>query len=199
MMNNMTQNQQAGPQRPGDAMEILDLKRLQKQVEIRQGLIDGCGSDGTIMPEIRMEVMNSWTGRTATGNRVHIHYHVGVLTVEVDVLTPSGTRQPVVVMRWAPRRAMAAISTPAVAPGRKSDPRDLALYRERARIEAQDAEQREIRAINGEKGRLISEGLMLHWLQEHHRRFDELSSMGLAGGKLRFAIAQTGGAIHQAA
>lgn len=184
----MTQYYQTGPQHPGDELRITSLKRVQKQIEIRQGLIDGCGSTGTILPEIRWVVLNSWTGRTASGDPVHIHYRIGALTIEVDAPTPRGTRSPVSVMRWNPRRALAAISTPVLPPGKKLDYLMLMLHRERATIAATEAESREARCQIGDERRLISESQMLEWLEDHHRRFDELASRGMAGSKLRFRI-----------
>ena len=169
---------QAGPQHAGDTLEI------------RHGLIDGCGSSDTILPEIRRVVLNTWTGRTIGGDPVHIHYHVGVLTIEVDVPTPRGTRSPVAVMRWNPRRALAEISTPLVPPGEQLQLRDLILHREKLQIAAIASESREARSSIGEEGRLIHESQLLQWLHEHHRRFDELATRGLAGSKLRFRVLQ---------
>jgi len=189
-MNTTTTHNQAGPQRPGDELKITGLKRLQKEIEIRQGLTDGCGSTSTIIPEIRRVVLNSWTGHTTAGDPVHIHYHVGVLTIEVDVRTPRGTRSPVTLMRWNPRRAMAEISSPAPMFGKKLEARDLMLYRERAKIDAVAVESREARFQNSDQGRLISESQMLQWLHDHSRRFDELASRGLSGSKLRFRVVQ---------
>lgn len=191
-MNDTTPHKQAGPQRPGDELEITGLRRLKKEIEIRQGLTDGCGSTSTIIPEIRRVVLNSWTGLTDAGDPVHIHYHIGVLTIEVDAPTPRGTRSPVRLMRWNPRRAMAEISSPAPMLGKKLESRDLMLHRERAKIEASAAESREARSQIGDQGRLIHESQMLQWLRDHHRRFDELAARGLSGSKLRFRVVEDG-------
>jgi hypothetical protein len=189
-MNTTTPLHQAGPQRPGDELAITGLKRLQKEIEIRQGLTDGCGSASTIIPEVRRVVLNSWTGRTAAGDPVHVHYHIGVLTIEVDAPTPRGTRSPVMLMRWNPRRAMAEISVPVLHSDRKMEPRELMLYRERAQITAAAAESREARSQIGEEGCLIHESQMLQWLRDHSRRFDELATRSMAGSKLRFHVIQ---------
>lgn len=198
-MNTMTQHHQTGPQHTGDTLEITGLKRRQRDIEIRQGLIDGCGSGDTILPEIRRVVLNSWTGRTITGDPVHIHYHVGVLTIEVDAPTSRGTRSPVAVMRWNPRRALAELSVPVLPEGKKPEPWQVALHRERLLIAAAAAESREARSQLGEAGRLIHESQMLQWLRDHHRRFDELSARGSAGSKLRFRFIQEEAEAVQAA
>jgi hypothetical protein len=189
-MNTTTPYNQAGPHRAGNTLEITELKRLRKEIEIRQGLIDGCGRADTILSEIRRVVLNTWAGRTASGDPVHIHYHVGVLTIEVDAPTPRGTRSPVVVMRWNPRRAMAEISSPVLPPDRKLEIRDLMLHREQLLIAATAAESREARCQFGDEGCLIHESQLLQWLRDHHRRFDELAARGLAGSKLRFRVIQ---------
>lgn len=187
-MNTMTQHN--GPQRAGDTLEITQLTRLQKDIEIRQGLIDGCGKADTILPEIRRVLLNSWTGRTTAGDPVHIHYHVGVLTIEVDAPTAQGTRSPVVIMRWNPRRALAELSTPVLVSDKKPEPWQVLLHRERLITAAAAQESREAHSQLGEVGRLISESQLLQWVSDHHRRFVELAARGLAGSKLRFRFIQ---------
>ena len=184
----MTQHH--GPQSAGDTLEIMQLTRLQKQIEIRQGLIDGCGKASTILPELRRVVMNSWTGRTTAGDPVHIHYHAGVIVIEVDALTSRGTRSPVVVMRWNPRRALAELSTPVLVSGKKLEAWQLRLHRERLITAAAAEECREARCQIGDAGRMFSEIQMLQWVSDHYRRFDELAALGLAGSKLRFRFVQ---------
>lgn len=185
-----TNTQHDGPQRAGDTLEITQLARLQKEIEIRQGLIDGCGKADLILPEIRRVVLNSWTGRTTAGDPVHIHYHAGVLTIEVDAPTPRGTRSPVAVMRWNPRRALSELSTPVLVSGKKPEPWQVLLHRERLLTAAVAAESREARSQIGEAGCLINQSQMVQWLEDHHRRFEELAARGLAGSKLRFRFIQ---------
>lgn len=170
-----------GVQSPGEELEIRDFQRIKRVEETSMGLFDGTA--GPVLTETQEVFLDAWSGKTGDGHPVHVSYRIGELTIEVDLPTPEGGRQPLTVLRWKPRLALGLI-TPAprligsgVMPSRE----------ERARLAEANAELAEIRSLNG-KPRILSEGELRHWLAERNRHFALLTERGLAGGKLRFRI-----------
>jgi hypothetical protein len=146
------------------------------------GLFDGTA--GPVLSESREVFLDAWSGKTGGGHPVHVSYRFGELTIEVDLPTPEGGRQPLAVLRWKPRLALGLI-TPV--PGRIGNG-PAPSREERARLAEADAELAEVRALNAKKPRILSEGELLHWLADHNRQFALLSDRGLAGGRLRFRL-----------
>jgi hypothetical protein len=171
-----------GVQSPGEELEIRDFQRIKRVEETSMGLFDGTA--GPVLSEDREVFLDAWSGKTGDGHPVHVSYRFGELTIEVDLPTPEGGRQPLTVLRWKPRLALGLI-TPV--------PGQLGLgppvsREELARLAEAGAELAEIRALNASKPRLLGEGELRHWLAERNRNFALLSVRGLAGGKLRFRI-----------
>jgi hypothetical protein len=172
-----------GVQSPGDELEIRDFQRIKRVETIREGLFDGTA--GPVLSEDREVFLDAWFGKTGDGHPVHASYRFGELMIDIDLPTPEGGRQPLTVLRWKPRLALGLI-TPV--PGRPG--LGPAVSREeRARLTEADAELAEIRTLNSNKRRILSEGELRYWLAERNRSFALLCERGLAGGGLRFRIA----------
>ena len=171
-----------GVQSPGDELEIRHFQRIKRAEETAIGLFDGTA--GPVLLETHEVSLNAWSGETGDGLPVHVSYRFGELTIEVDLPTPTGGRQPLTVLQWKPRLALGLI-TPAphqIGNGAMPPSRE-----ECARLSEASAELAEIRSLNG-KARILSEGEIREWLAEHNRHFALLSERGIAGGKLRFRI-----------
>lgn len=170
-----------GVQSPGDELEIRNIQRIKRDEETAIGLFDGTA--GPVLKETHEVSLDAWSGETGNGLPVHMSYRFGELTIEVDLPTPAGGRQPLTVLRWKPRLALGLITPARRLIGNGATP----SREERARLAEASAELAEIRALNG-KARILSEGEVRGWLAEHSRHFALLSERGLAGGKLRFRI-----------
>ena len=171
-----------GVQSPGEELEIRDFQRIKRVETIREGLFDGTA--GPVLSEDREVFLDAWSGITGDGHPVHVSYRIGEVTIQVDLPTPEGGRQPLTVLRWKPRLAL-GLAIPDRPPLRQSGG---GSPEERARLAEVSAELAEIRALNASKPRILSEGELLHWLAERNRHFAFLSERGLAGGRLRFRI-----------
>jgi hypothetical protein len=172
-----------GVQSPGEELEIRDFQRIKRVGETAIGLFDGTA--GPVLTESQEVFIDAWSGKIGEGLPVHVAYRFGEMTIEIDLPTPRGGRQPLTVLRWKPRLALGMIAY-------HSDLReqpDAVTRKERADLAERSAELAEIRALNG-KERLLSEGELRGWLAERNLRFDLLYSRGLAGGKFRFRLAR---------
>lgn len=188
-----------GVQSPGEELEIRDFKRIKRVEETVIGLFDG--TVGPVLKESREVFINAWSGKTKDGDPVHVSFHVGELTIEVDLPTQRGGRKPVTVLRWNPRKALGLITPVPKEAGEvgKLSPEERARVAEQnraahrvrvaeqVRVAEASAKLKEIRAING-KPQLVSEQVVRGWLAERNRHFDLLRGRELAGGKLRFRI-----------
>lgn len=170
-----------GVQSPGDELKIRNLRRIKRVEETMIGLFDG--KAGPVLREVREVPLNAWTGETENGLPVHLAFRFGELTIAVDLPTPDGGLQELTVLRWKPRLAL-GVATPWERPNGNDS---KACRVERARLAETCAELSEIRAING-KAQIFGETEVRGWLEQHNRRFVQLSDRGLAGGKLRFRI-----------
>lgn len=171
-----------GVQSPGDELEIRDFHRIKRVEETLTGLFDGTA--GPVLSEDREVFLDAWSGKTGDGHPVYVSYRIGEVTIQVDLPTSEGGRQPLTILRWKPRLALGL-----AIPERPSlRQRGGGSPEERARLAEVGAELAEIRALNASKPRILSEGELLHWLAERNRHFAFLSERGLAGGKLRFRI-----------
>lgn len=183
-----------GIQSPGDELVIRNLRRIKRIEETTCGLFDG--SAGLVVSEDREIPLNAWSGITSEGHPVHISYHIGEVTIQVDLPTPEGGRQSLTVLRWKPRLALGL-----VAPKRQSHALSgsAADREERARLAEVSAELAEIRSLNREKPRILAESELRHWLHEHHRHFALLEARGLAGSRIRFRFAHAAAEEEEAA
>ncbi len=170
-----------GVMNPGDELEIRHFQRIKRAEETAIGLFDGTA--GPVLKETHEVSIDAWSGETVNSLPVHVSYRFGELTIEVDLPTPTGGRQPLTVLRWKPRLALGLITPAPRLIGNVATP----SREERARLAEASAELAEIRAING-KARILSEGEIRRWLEERNRHFALLSERGLAGGNLRFRI-----------
>ena len=170
-----------GVESPGDELEIRHFQRIKRAEETAIGLFDGTA--GPVLKETHEVFLDAWSGETGDGLPVHVSYHFGELTIEVDLPTPTGGRQPLTVLRWKPRLALGLITQAPRLIGNGTMP----SREERARLAEASAELAEIRSLNG-KARILSEGEIRGWLVDHNRHFALLSERGLAGGNLRFRI-----------
>jgi hypothetical protein len=173
-----------GVQSPGDELEIRGFSRITRDEETFIGLFDGTA--GPVVGEHRKVLIDAWSGETESGLTVHVAYRFGELTIDVDLPTPGGGRCPLTVLRWKPRLALALAAPERLFGAGLS----AALREERARLAEANAEMAEIRAQNGGETRLLSEGELRHWLAERNRHFGFLAERGLAGGRLRFRLAE---------
>jgi hypothetical protein len=171
-----------GVQSPGDELEIRHFQRIKRVEETAIGLFDGTA--GPVLKETHEVSLDAWSGETGDGLPVHVSYRFGELTIEVDLPTPTGGRQPLTVLRWKPRLALGLITPAPRLIGNSAMPPSR---EEHARLAEASAELAEIRALNG-KAQILSEGEICGWLVEHSRHFALLSDCGLAGGSLRFRI-----------
>jgi hypothetical protein len=170
-----------GAKSPGDELEIRDFQRIKRVEETSLGLFDGMA--GPVLSESREVFLDAWSGITGDGHPVHVSYRFGEVTIEVDLPTSEGARQPLTVLRWKPRLALGLITPVPFHLAKVGGP----SREECARLAEVSAELAEIRALNG-KPRMLGEGELRHWLAERNRHFALLSERGLAGGKLRFRI-----------
>ncbi|MCB1130212.1 MAG: hypothetical protein KDN05_03725 [Verrucomicrobiae bacterium] len=97
-----------GVKSPGDELEIRDFQRIRRVETIREGLFDGTA--GQVMSEDREVLLDAWSGKTGDDHPVHVSYRFGELTIEVDLPTPKGGRQPLTVLRWKGRQVTASCS-----------------------------------------------------------------------------------------
>lgn len=183
----MKQNQiLLGVKSPGDELEIRDFQRIRRVETIREGLFDGTA--GQVMSEDREVLLDAWSGKTRDDHPVHVSYRFGELTIEVDLPTPKGGRQPLTVLRWKPRLALGTIS---LAAGHwESGP--AVSSEEHARLTEANAELAEVRALNTKKRRILNESELRYWLAERNRHLVLLDGRRLAGGNLRFRISGSG-------
>lgn len=170
-----------GVQSPGEELEIRDFQRIKRVEETSMGLFDGTA--GPVLSEDREVFLDAWSGIAGDGHPVHVSYRFGEVTIQVDLPTSEGGRQPLTVLRWKPRLALGLITPVQRHPCNVGGP----SREECARLAEVSAELAEIRALNG-KPRMLSEGELRHWLAERNRHFALLSERGLAGGKIRFRI-----------
>lgn len=170
-----------GVQSPGEELEIRAFQRIKRVEETAIGIFDGTA--GSVLTESQEVFIDAWSGKIGEGLPVHVAYRFGEMTIEIDLPTPRGGRQPLRVLRWKPRLALGMI---AHYRDLREQP-DAVTRAERAYLAERSAELAEIRALNG-KERLLSEGELRSWLAEHNRHFDLLSSRGLAGGRVRIRI-----------
>ena len=171
-----------GVQSPGDELVIRGFRRIKRVEETHMGLFDGTA--GPVWSEDREEFLDAWSGKTDGGHPVHVSYRFGEVTIQVDLPIREGTRRPLTVLRWKPRLALGIIRP---VPGTQAAAGSLSRE-ERANLLEASAELAEVRALNAPKPRLLGEGQLLHWIEEHNRLFPTLQVRGLAGGHLRFRI-----------
>lgn len=171
---------------------IRNLQRIHRKDTLC--LVQPAGMPGLVENDNREYPLNAWTAVTSEGNPVHIAYHTGELTIQVDLPTPSGGRSPLTVMRWKPTVSLILIEPLIVeAEMIAKQPKDESapeVRKERYVVPEPNAIFAEIRANSARSAGHISTWEVYKWLHDHNRHFAILSAHNLAGSRIRFRTAK---------